>query len=131
MRSGARPHLSRAAYVALALLTIVAGLAVNMYGAGLGAEGRDVAGDALWAVMILWLTGVAAPGAPLVGRCVAALLVCAVVELSQLAHGTPLDAIRSTAVGRLMLGTGFDPRDFGAYTLGIVAAGLIEGMALT
>jgi hypothetical protein len=30
-----------------------------------------------------------------------------------------------------MLGTGVDPRDFGAYTLGIVAAGLIEGMALT
>ncbi len=130
MTSGTRPHLSRAAYGALALLTAVAGLAVHMYGADLGPVARDVTGDALWAAMILWLTGVVAPRAALVFRCVVALAMCVLVELSQLNHGALLDAIRDTEPGRLMLGSGFDPRDLGAYALGIAAAALLDGTVL-
>lgn len=34
-------------------------------------------------------------------------------------HTPALDYARSTRLGQLVLGSGFDPRDFGAYTIGI------------
>ena len=35
---------------------------------------------------------------------------------------TGLDVVRSTTVGHLVLGSGFDPRDFAAYAGGVLAA---------
>jgi hypothetical protein len=101
-----------------------AGLLVHLRGAALGPLARDVAGDALWAAMMMWLVSLAAPGARLWLRSVAAFAVCAAVELSQAYHGPVLDGIRATEPGRLLLGSGFDPRDFGAYALGVAAAAL-------
>jgi len=91
----------------------------------LGAVARDVVGDALWAAMILWWVGAIAPGARLVVRAAAAYLVCASVELSQLYHSPALDAARATPLG-LVLGSGFDWRDLGAYALGVLGAALLE-----
>jgi hypothetical protein len=68
----------------------------------------------------------AAPGARLVLRAAAAGLVCAGVELSQLYHAPALDAFRATRVGHLLLGSGFDVRDLGAYALGVLGAALLE-----
>lgn len=116
----------RLAYLALALGTIAAGLLVHLRGAVLGAAARDVLGDALWAAMITWLAGVLAPHSRLAVRCAAAYAVCVAVELSQLYHAPWLDAIRETEPGRLVLGSGFDPRDLGAYALGVVAAALLD-----
>jgi hypothetical protein len=51
------------------------------------------------------------------------------VEVSQLYHTPLLDAWRRTTPGQLILGSGFDLRDLGAYTLGVVATVVLELMA--
>src|SRR5213595_2497796 len=95
---------TRAPYIALALVTIAVGLGVHWRGAVLGHTLRDVLGDALWAAMIAWLIGAAAPGLPILTRAATALALCAGVEVSQLYHAPALDALRSTAAGQLVLG---------------------------
>jgi hypothetical protein len=120
----------RAVFVVLALATIVAGLVVHRGGIPLGPVARDVTGDALWAAMIAWGLGAVAPRRPIVVRSAVALAVCVAVELSQLVHTPSLDVLRTTTLGHLVLGQGFDPRDLAAYTLGVAVASLLEWKAL-
>jgi hypothetical protein len=117
---------SRARYAAAAVVTIIVGLLVHLRGDVLGPAARDMAGDALWAMMIVWWVGTIAPGARLLQRCAAAYAICAAVEVSQMYHAPWLDALRSTTLGQLVLGSGFDARDLVAYALGVAAAALIE-----
>ena len=117
---------TRGSYIALALGTIALGLGVHWRGAALGPTFRDILGDALWAAMVTWLVGAVAPGVSLRIRAAAGLALCAGVEVSQLYHTTMLDALRSTTAGELVLGSGFDPRDLAAYTLGVFAAAFLE-----
>ena len=116
----------RASYIAAVLATIAVGLLVHLRGGALGPAARDVLGDALWAAMIAWWVGALTPGSPLARRSWAAYAICMVVEVSQLYHTPQLDALRATAVGHLVLGSGFDPRDLAAYALGIAGAALLE-----
>ena len=118
---------SRTTYLALAVVTILVGLLVHLRGTVLGPVGRDMAGDALWAAMITWWVGVLSPTTRPVVRGAAAYAVCVGVELSQLWHLPALDAVRATTVGHLVLGEGFDPRDFAAYAFGVVGAMLLDG----
>jgi hypothetical protein len=120
---------ARARYVALALATIAVGLTVHRGALPLGARARDATGDALWAAMIAWWVGAVAPGAPLRARAAAALAFCFAVEASQLYHAPALDALRGTTVGRLVLGSGFDPRDLVAYAAGVLVACAAERAA--
>lgn len=117
---------ARLIYIALALVTIAAGLLVHEQGAALGPIARDVLSDALWATMIAWWVGALVPTARLVVRSAAAYSICAGVEVSQLYHTPALDAIRATTVGQLILGSGFDARDLAAYALGVAGAALLE-----
>jgi Protein of unknown function (DUF2809) len=117
--------MTRARYLALAVITVAVGLVVFKHGAGLGPVARDVTGDALWAAMMFWGISAVAPGARLLVRGMVALSVCFVVETSQRLHTPALDAIRTTMLGRLVLGTGFDPRDFASYAGGVLMAMLI------
>ena len=121
----------RAVFVALACATIAVGLAVHLRGTVFGPVMRDVAGDALWAMMMTWWIGALAPRTRLAVRSTAAYLICAAVEFSQLYHTPMLDAVRATAMGHLVLGSGFDPRDLVAYGLGVVLAALFESAAVT
>ncbi|MEP6619122.1 MAG: DUF2809 domain-containing protein [bacterium] len=116
----------RLQFVALAVSTIVVGLLVHLRGTWFGAAGRDVLGDALWAAMIVWWIGAVAPRATLSVRSVAAYAVCVAVEASQLYHAPGLDALRATQLGHLVLGSGFDVRDLGAYAAGVVVAAGLE-----
>jgi hypothetical protein len=118
-------------YVALALATIVVGLAVHLHGSALGNATRDVVGDALWAMMITWWIGAIVPHTPLFGRAALSYGICVAVELSQLYHSPSLDALRATFVGHLVLGSGFDPRDLAAYILGVGASVLLESAMRT
>jgi hypothetical protein len=102
------------------------GFFVHMHGKPLGMVARDVLGDALWAAMIAWWLGALVPSARLAVRSAAALAVCFAVETSQLYHAPFIDSIRHTFAGHLLLGTGFDPRDFAAYAVGVVGAVLLE-----
>ena len=125
-----RPRLAtRASYAALALATIALGLAVHGRGEALNPTLRDGLGDALWAAMIVWWVGAIAPGRSLPVRALVSLALCATVEISQLVHTTTLDALRRTTAGQLVLGSGFDPRDLVAYTLGVLGAASLERAA--
>ena len=117
---------ARVAYVALALGTIVLGLTVHSCGDALGATSRDIVGDIIWGAMIAWWVAAIAPRHSLRARSVAAVVVCFVVELSQLFHTPGLDMLRRTTLGQLTLGTGFDVRDFLAYTVGVLGAAFLE-----
>jgi hypothetical protein len=57
---------------------------------------------------------------------VLALGVCFAVEASQAYHTPGLDALRRTTIGHLVLGSDFDAWDLAAYTLGVLAAVLLE-----
>lgn len=116
----------RVPHLALAIGTILVGLVVHGWGGGLPAAARDVIGDMLWAAMVVWWTGVAAPAAPLRLRAATSLAICFIVELSQMYHSPGLDALRHTTVGQLVLGTGFDPRDIVAYTVGVAIAAFLD-----
>ena len=122
------PHwfLVRMRYVALAVGTIALGLAVHLRGGALSPVVRDVLGDALWAVMVVWCMAAVAPAIRLRWRAAGALGFCFAVEFSQLFHLPALDALRRTTVGGLALGSGFDPRDFAAYAGGVLTAVLLE-----
>lgn len=116
----------RLPYVALAVATIFVGLAVHLGGTFLPSAVRDVTGDALWAMMMTWWLGAVAPASRVPLRGGAALAVCFAVEASQLYRAPALDALRRTTAGHLVLGSGFDPRDLVAYTVGVVTAVLLE-----
>jgi hypothetical protein len=120
---------TRSSYLALALGTIAVGLAIHLTGMGLGPVARDVAGDAMWAAMMLWLVSALGPDRPLIVRAGVTLLICFGVEWAQRYHLPALDAIRGTRVGGLVLGSGFDPRDFASYTAGALAAAAIDRVA--
>lgn len=115
-------HDSRLGSLALAATTIVAGLLVHRGVVPLSPDARDVAGDALWAAMIFWGTGVVAPRAPVAARAAAAIATCTAVELGQLVRTPALDALRATTIGHLVLGSSFDARDLLAYAFGVVLA---------
>ena len=117
---------TRASYTMFALGTIALGLGVHWRGGALGSTIRDVLGDALWAAMVAWWIGAVAPGASLRTRAAAALALCVGVEVSQLYHSAVVDALRNTTAGGLVLGSGFDPRDLVAYTLGVLLAVILE-----
>jgi len=112
----------RLRYFVLAIVTIVVGLLVHFDGRVLSFRVRDVLGDALWAMMIVWWMGVALPSVRLSVRGVAAFAVCVAIEFSQRYHTPFLDAARLTVPGQLILGSGYDPRDFLAYAAGVVVA---------
>jgi len=122
------PHSlgGRTRYAALAVGTIVLGLAVYGSGSAIPPVVRDVLGDALWAAMMTWWISAIAPGMPPRWRSLVALAVCFAVEISQLVHFPAIDAIRRTTAGHLVLGSGFEPRDFWAYAVGVLAAVLLD-----
>ena len=120
----------RLRYFVLAIVTIVVGLIVHFDGRVLSFRVRDVLGDALWAMMMVWWLGVALPRVRLSVRGLTAFAICVAVELSQRYHAPFLDAARLTIPGQLILGSGYDPRDFLAYAGGVVVAVVLTHVAV-
>ena len=116
---------------ALAITSIIVGLVVHRAALGLNPLVRDMAGDALWAMMIFYGLGVLLPRTRLRTRTSSALAICFAVEASQLYHSPWLDALRATLPGHLILGSGFDPRDFLSYSLGVAAAAVLENVGVS
>lgn len=107
-------------------------LAVVVLAAGLGihralpsSAATDIAGDALYAVLIYLLVLVAAPRVPPWGAAVAAGVWCTAVELLQL---TPLPAMWGAAFppARLVFGSAFDPRDLVIYAVTVVVCAVFD-----
>lgn len=83
-------------------------------------------GDALWALLVFLGLGL------LFGRTstlrIAFIAVCFAwsIEFLQLYHAQWIDLIRSTRIGRLVLGSSFNSPDLLAYAIGITLGALAE-----
>lgn len=87
-------------------------------------------GDALWALMVMLLFGYANPRWSITHAALAALATSFAVEFSQLYQAAWINTIRSTTLGHLVLGSGFDPRDLLAYTVGVIVGAVVESLTL-
>jgi hypothetical protein len=76
--------------------------------------------------MIVWWVSAIIPRSSVWWRGLIALAICFSVELSQLYRAPWLEAVRGTAVGHLVLGSDFFPRDFVAYACGVLAGVLLD-----
>lgn len=115
----------RAAALAAAVLTVVAGLGVRAVGGG---EFAKYAGDALYTVLVYALVLLAAPRLrPLPAAGLAAALSWA-VELFQLT-GVPDELGRRSTLARLVLGSTFNPPDLFWYLVGAALAAVLHAGA--
>jgi hypothetical protein len=87
-------------------------------------------GVALWALMVFLGLGVAFPRTPTVRLAGIAGCIAWCVEFLQLYHATWIDAVRSTQLGNLVLGTTFHWPDLVAYLVGIVGGAAMESACL-
>jgi hypothetical protein len=106
----------------LCLSIIVCGLALRLYGFGLGLPAFVVkyGGSVLWAAMVFFLVAI---GASKLSRGHVALISAFIaigVELFRLVHAPWLDTFRLTTAGALLLGRIFSPWNMLAYGVGIV-----------
>ena len=90
---------------------------VHLRGDSLPPSLRDIVGDALWTAMVVWLLAAAVPTLRLPFRSGVAIAISYGVEFSQLYSSPALDALCSVTLGHLLLGSGFDRRDFVAYAV--------------
>jgi hypothetical protein len=117
---------SRLVYAALAAATIALGLASRRFGATLPDAIRLYAGDALWATMVYFAAATLRPRARIAHLAIGALAISFAVEASQLYHAPWIDGVRSTRPGALVLGYGFLWSDLACYTVGVLAAALVD-----
>ncbi len=87
-------------------------------------------GDALWAWMVFLGLTLFFPRSRTLPLAAAALGVAWTVEMLQLHHGAWIETVRSTRLGRLALGTTFNPPDLIAYVAGIVLGAWVDRRVL-
>lgn len=126
---GASRQRNRLLYAVLVLAVIAAGLASRRYPGLLPAALGKYPGDALWALMVMLLYGLARPRWPTTLTASAALATSFAVELSQLYQADWINAIRHTTLGHLVLGSGFHAMDLLAYAVGVVLGAAAELLA--
>lgn len=78
-------------------------------------------GDALYALMIFFMVGWVLNKTAIEQVALLGLIICFLIEFSQLCHWEWLDYLRQNKLGRLVLGRGFLWSDLLAYTWGIGA----------
>ena len=83
-------------------------------------------GDALWALVVFLCFGIAFRRGSTVRVTLIAVCFAWSVEFLQLYHAPWIDAIRSTRLGRLVLGTTFNVPDLLAYLAGIALGAFAE-----
>ncbi len=83
-------------------------------------------GDAAWGLAVFLGYGLLFPTLSTRKVAVFAAATSLGVELSQLYHTRWLDSVRSTTLGHLVLGSGFDPIDLICYGAGIGIGVLVE-----
>lgn len=112
----------RIALAVLAVATVLLGLLVHALVAG--AIG-DIAGDALYAVLIYLLIAVVVPRWPALPVAAVAFAFCGGVELLQLT-GLPREWAAGFPPLGLVFGSGFDGRDLVVYAVAVVVAALVD-----
>ena len=112
--------------VALAGITIVAGLCWRLLPLGLPPFWFKYGGSALWAVMVYWFGAALFPDLRANRIALMACAIAAVIELSRLHHSPGTDAFRVTLAGKLLLGRFFSVWDIVAYWLAIGLAASLD-----
>lgn len=87
-------------------------------------------GDSLWALMVFLGGAFCRPRASTRNIAVLAFAASCLVEFSQLYQVPWLNAIRSTTLGHLILGSTFSWLDIAAYAVGVFAGASIDASAL-
>ena len=105
------------------------GLASRRYASGLPGWVGAYAGDALWALLVYWLVGLARPRWSGRQQALAAGGFALLIELSQLWQAPWLQALRHTTLGALVLGQGFLWSDLACYAVGIATGGFLDSWA--
>jgi hypothetical protein len=88
-------------------------------------------GDTIWAWMVFMVIRLVAPRWAIWKSAALTLALAYTVETSQLYHAPWIDAVRDFRIGRvpiglIVLGNGFVWSDMACYTVGILAAALVE-----
>lgn len=123
-------HRNRLLYAALVLAVIATGLASRRHPGLLPTQLGKYPGDALWALMVMLLYGMARPGWPVARTALAALVTSFAVECSQLYQADWINAVRHTALGHLLLGSYFHALDLLAYAVGVAVGAAAELLML-
>lgn len=88
-------------------------------------------GDLLYAFMMYFIVAMlCAANTPPKIKAIAALVICYLIEFTQLYQAEWVNTIRATLPGRLVLGSGFLSTDLVAYTAGIVAAFCVDMLCI-
>lgn len=119
----AEPRNRRRPQLAL-LAAVTVGLGLFVHRSIDGAVG-DIAGDALYAVLIYLLAAFVAPRAHRAAPASVAFAVCSGIELLQLT-ALPREWAAVFPPIELVLGSGFDPRDIAVYGVAVAAASLVD-----
>lgn len=118
-------------YVALACVTIGAGLASRRYPAVFPEWIARYAGDTLWAALVFWLLALIWRRTSTMRIGAGAITIALAVEASQLYHAPWADAIRETGLGSLILGSGFLWSDLACYAVGVGCAAAVDAILTT
>lgn len=118
----ATTHRRRLVLSILAILTVIIGLATHR---GLPGAICDIAGDALYAILVYLLIALVVPRRTRAAVAVIAFAVCAGIELFQLT-GLPREWASAFPPVGLVLGSGFDVRDVIVYAGAVTAAALVD-----
>ncbi|MCP4439489.1 MAG: DUF2809 domain-containing protein [Aureispira sp.] len=115
---------NRIVYVFLIIATI--GLGLLSRSSWVPAYIYAYLGDALYALMIYFIVGWCLSKNKIENVVIISLVICFLIEFSQLCHFEWLDTLRQNRLGRLVLGRGFLWTDLIAYTMGVLLGGLLE-----
>ncbi|MDQ8186997.1 DUF2809 domain-containing protein [Pelagicoccus sp. SDUM812002] len=107
------PKLVRTRLAFLAIITVILGLLSRLYPIA-----GNYPGDALWATLVYFLWTFLLPRRPYLLHLLLAATTAVCVEFAQLYQAPWIDSLRQTLPGRLVLGSGFDPKDLVAYAIG-------------
>lgn len=110
---------SRPAYAVALFLVVGLGLLLRSGAVALPGFLVKYGGDSLWALAVFLGFGIVVPSRSTIRTASFALLFAWSVEFLQLYHAEAIDGIRSTRLGRLVLGTTFNAPDLLAYLAGI------------
>lgn len=112
------------------LVCLVAGIAVGLasrkFPSLFPAIVGKYPGDALWALMVFVGLACIEPRASSVRLAALAFAISCAVELSQLYQAPWLNAIRSTTLGHLALGSTFSWLDIAAYGVGVLVGLFVD-----
>lgn len=124
-----RPSRQRAPHLLAAVLVIGVGLLTRWPAWPLPPAVAKYLGSILWGAMVYYLLRACRPNGRETTAVIAAIIVAAGVEFSQLWHVPWLDAFRRTTIGVLLIGRFFAYADIVAYSAGILVAFGVERIA--